>query len=133
LETRDNKLATIIQDFSHLEGGLGRPASQLDKKSQPSWAIFYNAYIPQNGTGRVNALRVIAEQMGQIGNSTVLKNNQEANVTLYYNTIGSTSFHIQEMNAICAHQAPGLDCRHMQHYEKADEMVTLFELRNFLC
>jgi hypothetical protein len=54
---------TAISDLSHLEGGLSRP----------SWAIFYNAYIPQNGTGRVNALRVIAEQMGQIGNSTVLK------------------------------------------------------------
>lgn len=97
----------------------------LQRKNLPPWAIFYNIFLPGDTRGRENAISIIKEQLGQIGNS-LKQQPRNNNVTLYYNMIDSNATMSEnEMNLLCLKHAPGLECQLLNRYSKGDEYLTL--------
>jgi hypothetical protein len=110
--------------------------------ASPPFAIFYNIYIPPDtvtgdqGQAVRNALRIVQEQMTQVGESyaatSALRNNQT--LTVYYNTIGhATALNATYMSHVCskASKNNSLRCQHMQHYDQAYEEVTLERVQEY--
>lgn len=92
-----------------------------------SVAIFYNVFMPPPPE-EANALGIIEEQIGAIGQSPV----SSEPLTLYYNLIGNTKeFNQTKMAALCHKHSPNLDCRLLQTYESASESVTLQAMLDF--
>jgi hypothetical protein len=94
------------------------------------WAVFYNVFIPEDEAALNTTLQIISEQIDQIGNSRGSR-RRLSKATVYYNTIGSTSFQPRDMDEICSQKSPSLHCQHLRHYPKADEKVTLHALWSF--
>jgi hypothetical protein len=110
--------------------------------ASPPFAIFYNIYIPPDtvndgddqGEGVQNALRIVEEQMIQVGGSyaatSALQNNQT--LTVYYNTIGhATALNATYMSHVCSKASKNMRCQHMRHYDQAYEEVTLERLKEY--
>jgi hypothetical protein len=106
--------------------------------ASPPFAIFYNIYIPPDTDGGDqgvrNALRIVQEQMTQVGESyaatSALQNNQT--VTVYYNTIGhANALNATYMSHVCSKASENLRCQHMQHYDQAYEEVTLERVKEY--
>ena len=104
--------------------------------SHLNYSIFYNIYIPESRQqkGIDNALRIVREQLRQVGESFVvrdaLKRNQK--VTLYYNTIGKTDAITQDFMDYHCTEKNDIVCIHMQHYESGNyEQVTLTKLHEY--
>lgn len=105
------------------------------------FAIFFNIYIPSDTNGDdqgvsdvQNALRIIQEQMGQVGESyaatSALENNQT--LTVYYNTIGhATALNATYMSHVCSKASNSMRCQNMQHYDQAYEEVTLQRVQDY--
>jgi len=94
----------------------------------PPWALFYNIYIPTN-KGRIGITRAmdkVQEQLNQIGTS--FANNHYSNLTVFYVTIGHP---INETRMKDACEKHHLRCRHVQHYDRGSESLTLQVLHDF--
>ena len=89
------------------------------------FAIFYNIFVANDDVGEQRAKRIIAEQLDQVGSSSV---NVRGTVTLFYNTIGR-SLEDDYITSLCKRNH--LDCRHMQHYAKGYEDLTLQRIHEF--
>jgi hypothetical protein len=115
-------------------------ASDSASSSSP-YAIFYNVYIPPgdgDGDGGDqdvrNALRIVREQMNQVAESyagtLALRNNQT--LMLYYNTIGNGhALNATYMSQVCSENNKNLVCQHLQHYDEANEEVTLERVKEY--
>jgi hypothetical protein len=96
----------------------------------PPFAIFYNVFVPtdQGEEGVSNALRILREQLSQVGESyaTSLKTQP----TLFYNTIGKRDgIQTIDMQILCDDN--NLTCTHMEHYDEGFEQVTLQKVHDF--
>ncbi|CAB9517169.1 expressed unknown protein [Seminavis robusta] len=94
--------------------------------SSDATVVFYHIYFPPTDEGRLNSLRIIAEQLQQLANSTT-----SPNFVLYYNTIGEQTpaledTHIQQL---CLRSK--LTCHAMQHFSEGMEDKTLQPLHDF--
>jgi hypothetical protein len=85
--------------------------------------------MDQGEKGKIRALRIVQEQMHQIGQSYATSFDQP--VRLYYNTIGMpgilTAADMQSNLCIPNH----IDCVHLQHYQQAFEEFTLQRLHDY--
>jgi hypothetical protein len=123
---------------------------QFYLKKSPPFAIFYNVYIPKDNNStmttaneedknssvqedsptRRRARRIFHEQMKTVGNSYA-NSLPGKPVTVYYNTIGDgAALNASFVHDVCTLQY-NFTCRHLQHYEKAFEDVTLQALYEF--
>lgn len=85
-------------------------------------------YIPFEKDGINSALKIVAEQIDQVGLATKLMNQT---VTVYFNTIGNGGvLNRQYMDALCV-EKNGITCRHLAHYEHAHEEVSLQALYDY--
>ena len=96
--------------------------------SDPGWSIFYNVYIPtdQGDKGKTNALRIIQEQLEQIGGSYAASIPFKP-VTIFYNTIGDSVDH----DVLDQWTTDNMRLIHMNHYTEGFEDVTLTKLHDF--
>jgi hypothetical protein len=89
-------------------------------------AVFYNIFIPpvdDDDDAIQNAFRVVTEQIRQVGTSDAAA-FQNKTLTVYYNTIGKPdTLTSTVMDALCSPYK--LECKHMKHYDKGFEEVTL--------
>ncbi|KAL9183710.1 hypothetical protein ACHAXT_004566 [Thalassiosira profunda] len=96
--------------------------------------LFYNLFIPDNAAGAAHAIRVIREQLGQVGASLGEMPKSRKSATLFYNVIGNArAFPEKKMKELCR-QLPGgsqLSCHHMASYDTASESVTLQDIYDF--
>lgn len=118
-----------------LENG-GTPSERIsygfDDESGSGVAIFYNLFVPSDDEGVANALNVVKEQIRQLGQSTLIRENA-SNITMkmYYNLIGNKDGIPHEtMQSLCANV--GLQC-HLQRtfVEGTYEEVTLDMLHDY--
>jgi hypothetical protein len=79
-------------------------------------------FVPDNG--KVDALKIVKEQLRQVGESYAANHYANATLPVYYNSIGATF----DMNATCDKR---LNCVHMQHYSQAFEEVTLHRVYEY--
>jgi hypothetical protein len=102
----------------------------IDTTNYPRHAIFYNIYVPpdQGDEGITNALRIVKEQLGQVGKSYAASFDSKTSV--FYNTIGlRNGVKPEEMQGIC--QQNNINCTHMEHYEEGFEQVTLQRVHDY--
>jgi hypothetical protein len=114
--------------------------SAQQQSQSPPFAIFYNVFIPkdQGEAGVLRSLAIVKEQMDQVGNSYAgsfgaggANQNQNAPVTVYYNTIGmAEALNETFMTQVCSVQN-NIHCVHMNHYNEAFEEVTLQKLSEY--
>lgn len=99
-------------------------------KRQDTFVIFYHIFIPPDGAK--NALRIIEDQLKQVGESYAASHPRMSNqtVTVYYTTVGGTScpFDDSWMTHLCQRLRHPLECRHVQHFTRAFEEATLQHL-----
>jgi hypothetical protein len=111
----------------------GTPTSQTSTPS--SFAIFYHIFIPEENAGILNALRIVKEQIQQIGESYAARSSQENNqpLSVFYTTVGNQAGLKKEwMVDLCKNQIQfPVECIHMQHYDHAFEEVTLKRLHQY--
>jgi hypothetical protein len=114
-----------------------------DEDDDPPFVIFYNIWIARMGEKYKNTLRIVEEQLHQIGTSYAAtannhKNSSSKNVTstskttatLYYQTIGKPkTITPQFMQPLC--QQYGLRCIHLGHAVQGFEEITLHHLYDF--
>jgi hypothetical protein len=112
------------------------PSDSVSSSASPPFAIFYNIFIPPDGgkQGVRKALRIVKEQMNQVGESyaatSARQNNQT--VTVYYNTIGhADALNATYMSHVCSKASKNMRCQHMQHYDQAYEEVTLERVKEY--
>ena len=113
--------------------------------------IFYNIFIPSTNKGKLNALRIVQDQLTQIQQSYALSaqpstsllwqrpnaaNATTGNTTtnpvvvpLYYITLGASNVLTPTlMQRYCGGQ---IACRHVQHYDEGWEVLTLQHMHQF--
>jgi hypothetical protein len=151
----------FVSDYS-VSSSSSSPSSSSSLMASPPYAIFYNIYIPppdtvtggsggdqdQTGQGQAdvrNALRIVQEQMNQVGESYAATSARQNNQTLtvYYNTIGhATALNATYMSHVCSKagktdnsssSSSCLRCQHMRHYDQAYEEVTLERVQEEYC
>jgi hypothetical protein len=94
------------------------------------FAIFYHVYVPEDRgiEGVQNALRIVEEQLGQIGGSYA-GSSQTTRTIVYYTTTGSRALDSTHFTAICENL--DLDCRHTQHYDEGFEDKTIQKVHEY--
>jgi hypothetical protein len=109
-----------------------------DDVDDPPFVIFYNIWIARMGEKYKTTLRIVEEQLHQVGTSyaaTAAGGNNNNNVTttttlLYYQTIGrQKTITPQFMKPLC--QKYGLHCIHLGHAIQGFEEITLQALHDF--
>jgi hypothetical protein len=98
----------------------------------PNWTIFYNIYVPpdRGQEGYDNALRIVQEQINQIGRSYAASFSGKP-VLIYYNTLGADNIVTPEwMNELCSREYNML-CQHIQHHTTGYEALTLTRLHSY--
>ena len=101
-----------------------------DATTSPHFAVFYNIFIPDDEEKAQNALRIVQEQINQVGESYVASLGPNKTATLFYNTIGKPdTLTATYMQQLCGQH--NLICKHMSHYESGFEEVTLQPLHEF--
>jgi type II secretory pathway pseudopilin PulG len=130
---KQNRRNKVILPQSSRRGSNNVPASipyawNLPDTA-PQWSILYNVYIPDDPEGTENTLRIVKEQMVQVGLSYANK-QPNATLVLYYNSIGQEGVITQEfMNTLCTDNH--FQCRHMQHYPTGFEELTLTRVHEY--
>lgn len=128
--TRQSQSLTVSAHDEKEPQGKAAAAMNMVNTSATSFAVFYHVYIPSNEgeDGVQNALRIVEEQIGQIGNSYAGSALKEQTV-VHYSTIGSQAVNSSQFDAIC--EMNNLDCQHMQHLDEGDEEATLQRLHGY--
>jgi len=98
---------------------------------QSEFAIFYNVYVPEEAAAQENSLRIIAEQVGQIGNSYAATLSQPARI--YYNTLGAANVvNDTYMSQFCGPTGLyNLECIFLEHYDHGAEEHTLHRVHDY--
>jgi hypothetical protein len=100
--------------------------------------VFYNIYIPADqGDDAMNkAINIVREQIGQVatamGTSTPTQAKRETVVS--YSTVGAAALNATWMDHLCSSSSSSdsiVSCRHMHHYESAQEEQTLQRVYDF--
>lgn len=107
---------TAIEEFYHHDMILS------NCKAPTTTTIFYNVFVPFNN--RDHAFAILAEQLGAISSFFMGQAPPEINVV----TIGFDGTMQYIENQLCSNLH--LSCRHLGHYEEADEGVTLQALQD---
>jgi len=97
------------------------------------FAVFYHIYVPPGNDTDANVIRIVQEQIGQVGLSYVGGcggMNRNTSTIVYYNTVGRSGL-IQDsfMAPLC--ESYGLRCIHMDHKDQGFEELTLQSLYGF--
>lgn len=104
------------------------PRSSDDETTSLSpWSLFMNIYTSENLTIAYNASFILREQLFQLGRSYA---TTKGPVILYYNTI-HRPFNHTWMETTCQEANPNLSCRHLKHFEEAQEDVTLSAVHEY--
>ncbi|CAB9499151.1 expressed unknown protein [Seminavis robusta] len=121
------------------------PTTSHNQKNQADFALFYHIYVPEKeepsgsfmfgdyqDDPQANALRIIDEQMHQIGISYAAADPLQP-AKLYYNTLGVPNIVTDEyMDTFCGPNGLyNLDCIHLQHYDEGMETKTLENVHDF--
>jgi hypothetical protein len=100
----------------------------FDLGMSEDWVIFYNIYIPDKPTLHRRALRMIEEQLDQVGARV---GHSEKILTVFYKTVGPRSISRSYMNYICSIRNT-FNCLPLgEHHETGFEDQTLQHLYEF--
>jgi hypothetical protein len=107
-------------------------AIALVKANTPAapFVIFYHVYVPpgEGKEGVQNALRIVEEQLEQVGGSYA-GYSQTTRTVVHYTTIGSRALNSTHFTSICERHS--LDCHHMQHYDEGFEEKTIQKVHDY--
>lgn len=108
----------------------------VSNESPYSVTVFYHIFIPQEEDGVKNTLRIVEEQIKQIGDSYAARSSiQERNQSLpiLYTTVGNLAGLTEEwMMDLCKHRVQfSVDCQPVAHYNRAFEEMTLQRLHQY--
>lgn len=106
-------------------GGLVEESS-LEVEGPSPISIFYNVYVPKSSPGR--SFEIVREQLGQFDMSDAARLSGN-NLTVYYTTIEFVNA-TKRVQELCQERA-NLTCRHLEHFDKGFEEVTLQKLHEY--
>jgi hypothetical protein len=101
--------------------------------------VFYNIYLPadQDDDAIDKAINIIREQIGQVltAMSTSTPTQAKRGTIVSYNTVGAAALNATWMDHLCAGNSSTnsiVQCRHMHHYDTAQEEQPLQSCTTFV-
>ena len=105
------------------------PSPVKNQLEQDDFAVFYHIFVPFDAAGRTNALRIVEEQLKQVGESYAA--TLPHSVQLFYNTLGTPGIvNASFMEKFCG-KLYNLECVHLNHFHEGTEEPTLSRVHDY--